>query len=171
MNMLPLHAAGYHNSCPMVTALDRVVSSYVSSLKALFYVRDVAQKAERNALKEKALLVAMPYGELSLSSTEHEVHELQTLLSGVSIDVTAVQNPQRSFIISELPKYNGSFCMSRKLHKQSISKLLRSGRSASHSVRYHLIEYRVREVGVPVSLPYIEHERYRTFRRINQPVV
>ena len=60
LNILPIHAAGYHDCNPPKSALDCVVSSYTPTIQALSYARDRAIRSERATLKDNAILVAMP---------------------------------------------------------------------------------------------------------------
>lgn len=45
LSVLPIHAAGYHTECPPRAAVDRVVSSYVPTLRALADARSRFEKA------------------------------------------------------------------------------------------------------------------------------
>jgi hypothetical protein len=107
LNILPIHAAGYHDFTPPETALDRVISSYTSTIKSLSYARERLAGANQVELKEKAILVAMPTTpeQNSLSSVETEVEDLRKLFFNASIDTTVMQNPIRSDVLSELPKH------------------------------------------------------------------
>jgi hypothetical protein len=60
LNILPIHAAGYHDSIPPKTALDRVISSYASTVKSLSYAQERLAGINQLSLKEKAILVTMP---------------------------------------------------------------------------------------------------------------
>ena len=56
LGLLPLHAAGYHRRGTGETVLDRVVSSYTPTVRALAHARDhAAEWAPR-----RTLIVAMP---------------------------------------------------------------------------------------------------------------
>src|SRR5277367_5748656 len=59
LNILPIHAAGYHEAPAKRTALDRVISSYSPSLKALAYARCRATEAEIIKSQEM-VFVGMP---------------------------------------------------------------------------------------------------------------
>ena len=45
LNILPIHASGYHDSTPPQTALDRVISSYAPTVKSLAYARERGSKS------------------------------------------------------------------------------------------------------------------------------
>ena len=98
LNILPIHASGYHDSTPPQTALDRVISSYAPTVKSLAYARERAARADQVALKEKAILIAMPTTpEQKISSIcGEEIKDLENLFSKASIDTTIMQNPTRS---------------------------------------------------------------------------
>ncbi|KAI1359679.1 CHAT domain-containing protein [Xylaria arbuscula] len=59
LSQLPLHAAGVHTSGSNETVLDRVVSSYASSIKALIHGRRLNNKGTVKPSCDYALLVAM----------------------------------------------------------------------------------------------------------------
>lgn len=56
LGMLPVHAAGHHQAGGGATVLDRVVSSYTPTVRALSYARGRA----RSAPPTRSLIVAMP---------------------------------------------------------------------------------------------------------------
>src|SRR5438876_787401 len=58
LSILPIHAAGYHKPSDETfrTVLDRVVSSYTSTIKALKYSRD----RPTSSIGSSALVAAMP---------------------------------------------------------------------------------------------------------------
>jgi hypothetical protein len=56
--MLPIHAAGYHEKDSSRTAVNRVVSSYVPTLRALAFARTRSQTLQRQ--RPKAKLIAIP---------------------------------------------------------------------------------------------------------------
>ncbi|KAL8299200.1 hypothetical protein RB593_009192 [Gaeumannomyces tritici] len=59
LTRFPLHAAGYHLKCTGETAVDRVVSSYASSVKAIIYSRRRPHQAAAAENSRKAVVVAM----------------------------------------------------------------------------------------------------------------
>ncbi|RYP81636.1 hypothetical protein DL770_005844 [Monosporascus sp. CRB-9-2] len=59
LSQLPLHAAGRHALGSAETVLDRVMSSYASSIKALIYGRRLHVRKSPSPLSNHALLVAM----------------------------------------------------------------------------------------------------------------
>ena len=60
LNQLPIHAAGRHRPGSADTVIDRVMSSYASSVKALVYGRRNPVHQPGNDQREDAVLVAMP---------------------------------------------------------------------------------------------------------------
>ncbi|RDA91099.1 hypothetical protein CP533_6693 [Ophiocordyceps camponoti-saundersi (nom. inval.)] len=58
LTQLPIHAAGYHARAGSETVIDRVLSSYASSIRALVHVRRRHVQKEPGRLRD-ALLVAM----------------------------------------------------------------------------------------------------------------
>ena len=105
LNILPIHASGYHDSTPPNSALDRVISSYASTIKSLSYARE---RALRNlpAIKERAIIIAMSNtpAQIALPDVTKEVNEITSLLTEASIDTQVRQNPKRKEILYELPK-------------------------------------------------------------------
>lgn len=85
LTMFPLHAAGYHMKRPGDTVLDRVVSSYSSSIKAIIYGR---RRSIHSSSSGKALLVAMEHTPQcsSLPFAAKEVAVLSNLCRSMSID-------------------------------------------------------------------------------------
>ena len=107
LSILPIHAAGYHDSTPSETALDRVISSYASTVKSLSYARERLARANQVKQKEKAILVAMSTTpeQKNLPSVETEIEDLRKLFFNASIDTTVMQSPTRSQVLSKLSKH------------------------------------------------------------------
>jgi CHAT domain len=107
LNILPIHASGYHDSSPAKTALDRVISSYAPTVKSLAYARERAKRAGQVVSKEKAILVSMPTTpeRMSLQFVPTEVDNLENLLSKASVYTRVMRNPMRMEILSELSQY------------------------------------------------------------------
>ena len=59
LNILPVHAAGHHNSNSTRSVIDRVISSYGLSLKSLAYARGKAMRSDCLE-KQTAMLIGMP---------------------------------------------------------------------------------------------------------------
>ncbi|KAI0804900.1 CHAT domain-containing protein [Xylaria sp. FL0064] len=59
LSQLPLHAAGYHTKSSSETVLDRVMSSYASTVKALIHWRQLHFREPVRPVSNHALLVAM----------------------------------------------------------------------------------------------------------------
>lgn len=79
LNLLPLHAAGYHNDY-MKDALGRVISSYIPTLKALSAARTKAVSARLKSTK--ALFVSMPHtpGMRDLPYVTDEIGEINSII-------------------------------------------------------------------------------------------
>jgi hypothetical protein len=101
MNILPIHAAGYHHEGSGNTVLDRVISSYAPSIRSLIYARQKISNVGSG--EQKAVVVAMPKttNSADLPFVEKEVATLQTLLTTKVATVT-LQNPKRIDVLSEL---------------------------------------------------------------------
>lgn len=105
LNILPIHAAGYHDFVSTQSAIDRVISSYTPSIKAVRYARE--RYARVASLKSsKALLVGMPEtpNEKDLPFVVKEIRELNNLLS-THIRTTVAERPSRKTVIEALPDH------------------------------------------------------------------
>ena len=81
LGRLPLHAAGDHEEGSTENTLDRVISSYIPSLKSLDYARDKEKKRSKEEV-QKCLLVAMPVteGQSPLPGAAEEIMEIAWLI-------------------------------------------------------------------------------------------
>ena len=88
LSRLPLHAAGYHKQRSNKTVLDRVMSSYNSSVKALIHGRQQSIRTPVGTISEQALLVAMPKtpenSNLPFATNEREM--LKSLCSSLQLE-------------------------------------------------------------------------------------
>ena len=103
--LLPIHAAGYHCEPGSRTVLDRVISSYSPSIKALLYGR--RNKAQRNPgqsqASNKTVLVSMgtTLGCSKLEFAEHETMELNRLLpAGIPREI--LHEPRKEEVLTAL---------------------------------------------------------------------
>ena len=105
LSILPLHAAGYHDSGSTKNAIDRVISSYTPTVKSLAYARERAVRAE-SLEEQRAMLVGMPEtpGVKTLAWVTKEVEMLQKLLSS-HIQTTVVEHPTKVGVLSMLQDY------------------------------------------------------------------
>ncbi|MCM3920143.1 CHAT domain-containing protein [Frankia sp. AiPs1] len=107
LSFLPLHAAGHHgtrfNEAP-ATVVDRVISSYTPTLRALVHARHAG--AGRGVLLAggRLVAVAMPHtpGAGDLPGAEIEVTNLQTLFPG-QVDVLIGKQATRQAVLDRLP--------------------------------------------------------------------
>lgn len=100
LNMLPIHAAGYHESNK--NALDRVISTYIPTIKSLAYARE--RDPYTSALQhQNVALVGMTEtpGLRDLPFVREEIAMLQTVIPS-QIDVTVIENPTRERVLSAL---------------------------------------------------------------------
>jgi CHAT domain-containing protein len=102
LNILPLHAAGYHESGSTRNALDRVISSYTPTMKALAYARERNNRVP-SVNFQKVMLVGWPErpGQDNLPFVASDIKELNNLLSP-RIRTTVVQTPSRENVLSAL---------------------------------------------------------------------
>ncbi|KAF3316707.1 hypothetical protein TWF173_001371 [Orbilia oligospora] len=104
LSSLPLHAAGYHHPGSTKTTLDRVVSSYSSSIKALLYSRQNSQ-AMAEFTPGKALLVSMDQTpkQSDLPYAAEEVKMLQGLLpSRLTTETIKLEQPNKQDVLDHL---------------------------------------------------------------------
>ncbi|KAL8909892.1 MAG: hypothetical protein Q9171_004805 [Xanthocarpia ochracea] len=85
----PIHAAGRHSQSSMDAVLDRVVSSYSSSVKAIVYGRRHRSQPTSRPRSEKVVLLAMHKtpNNYDLHFATQEVHELARLCSSMKLQV------------------------------------------------------------------------------------
>lgn len=81
LSRLPIHASGNHAECSTENALDRVISSYIPSIKSLRYARDRIQNTSNDHF-QTALFLSMTEtpGQASLPGAGAEVTRLSTLV-------------------------------------------------------------------------------------------
>ncbi|CAH0015676.1 unnamed protein product [Clonostachys rhizophaga] len=98
----PIHAAGYHGAGSN-TVLDRVVSNYSSSIKALFHFRENQLKVEMPGMPEKAVLVGMPNtpGQTMLPFASQEINELGEICASLDLQV-CMPPPNVDAVLSSL---------------------------------------------------------------------
>lgn len=98
----PIHAAGRHADGSSNTVLDRVISSYSSSLRALIYSQN-RSKAKGAPKPEGVVLVPMPVtpGQNSLRYALQEIEELEQLCDSMQLQVRKPQ-PCRGDVLPAL---------------------------------------------------------------------
>jgi len=103
--LFPIHAAGYHCELSSRTVLDRVISSYSPSIKALLYAR--RNKAQMDPspgrASNKTVLVSMGTtpGCSKLAFAEKETSELNSLLPAAISRVT-LHEPHKEQVLAAL---------------------------------------------------------------------
>ena len=87
---MPIHAAGYHSLGSHDTVLDRVISSYSSSVKAIIHSRQTRSKAVMTEKPENVVLVGMEKtpGSWDLQFAAKEIDMLEKLCSLMKLQVT-----------------------------------------------------------------------------------
>ncbi|KAK8078662.1 hypothetical protein PG996_004832 [Apiospora saccharicola] len=103
LSKFPIHAAGYHMKRSSETVLDRVVSSYSSSIRAIIETR---RQPLADSKSIKALLVAMDHtpGWDPLPSAAKEVAALRSLCGSMNIQTVEPQRCRKDEIMSLLPQ-------------------------------------------------------------------
>lgn len=98
LNILPIHAAGYHDRAGQ-SALDRVISSHAPTIRSLLYARERAV-VDRSLEIQKMMLVAMSETpeRQRLPFTQQEIETLQTLLSS-HITTRVIDSPTRAKVL------------------------------------------------------------------------
>ncbi len=105
LNVLPIHAAGYHQSGSTRNAIDRVISSYTPTLKALGYARERKVRAA-SVTSQKAMLVGMsktPH-QRDLRFVEQEINTVNDMLLQ-HVQTTVIEKPTRDKVLSCLNDY------------------------------------------------------------------
>lgn len=87
LTKFPLHAAGWHAKGSTETVLDRVMSSYSSSIRAIVHSRSRRVPRTTSSTHTQALLVAMQNTpkQASLPSAAHEVATVRHLCKSMSL--------------------------------------------------------------------------------------
>ena len=104
LNILPIHAAGYHQIGSPRNVINRVISSYTPTIKALAYARERYLRVA-SLKSQKALLVGMPetpgLNNGDLPSVATEINNLNRFLSS-HIQTTVIQMPTKENVLSVL---------------------------------------------------------------------
>jgi tetratricopeptide (TPR) repeat protein len=108
LNILPIHAAGYHDSDPTQSVLDRVISSYAYTVKSLSYAKEKAAKVVRDSPIDKAIVLSMPTTpeQAPLEFVKEEVNQIKAIFTQASIPVEDMRNATRHQVLSILPQYS-----------------------------------------------------------------
>jgi hypothetical protein len=98
VGLLPLHAAGYHREPPAPdsgrrTVMDRVISSYTPTVRALGYARE---RSTASAAAERALIVAMPTTPGLNSPLRHVADEAKLVHSRLPGSTLLIEDPTTS---------------------------------------------------------------------------
>lgn len=83
LNVLPIHAAGYYKENSNRNAIDRVVSSYIPTIKSLSYARERSQYLRSSTQKDQeALFVSMSQteGQSPLPGALSEIETIERLV-------------------------------------------------------------------------------------------
>lgn len=102
-SLFPLHAAGYHESEPRESALDRVISSYTTTIKSLLFARRARNAKANDSTNPNVLVVGMPKtpAQDDLSVVQQEMDELAQLFP-VAPSTQFKTNPDRGDVYSIL---------------------------------------------------------------------
>jgi CHAT domain len=106
LNVLPIHAAGYHELGSTRNVIDRVISSYTPTLKALKYARERSKRAAK-VTQQKAMLIGWPEEseEDDLAFVSDDIEIVNSLLSP-HIQATVLQKPDRKRVLSRLGEHH-----------------------------------------------------------------
>ncbi|KAI1740757.1 CHAT domain-containing protein [Xylaria scruposa] len=108
LSKFPLHAAGYHMRNSNDTVLDRVISSYSPSVKAIVQGRHSDHPRTASSTRPvKALLIALentPGVPERLPFAGREATMLRTLCQSMSIEVIEPDRCRKSDVLAHLPK-------------------------------------------------------------------
>lgn len=100
LSHFPLHAAGYHKNGSAETVLDRVMSSYSPSIKALIHGRRHSNKKPKHTT-EDALFVSMQEtpGQSPLFYAKQEVGKLKELCPSMQLDPVEPSKKNREDVL------------------------------------------------------------------------
>jgi tetratricopeptide (TPR) repeat protein len=107
---MPLHAAGVHTGKSRDNALDRIISSYTPSIKALAAARDQSRRATASKDAGSMLIVTMPTtpkapGTKRPGNLPNVVHEAAEIVNAVgsTINTNVAQGPSVKTTLAALP--------------------------------------------------------------------
>jgi CHAT domain-containing protein len=102
LSILPIHAAGYHETVPYRSVLDCVIPSYTPSIKALSFSRKSHSRMQ-NFGQQRAILVGMPKTPKlkDIPFAEQEIRELRDVLAQ-HVKVEVVHEPTYTKVISSV---------------------------------------------------------------------
>lgn len=102
---LPLHAAGYHGNGSTKNVLDRVVSTYTTTIKSLAYsgtqLRKTGTQAARALFVSMPTTPGMPNGDLK--HADQEVKEASSILP-LSIDHSILERPSKKDVLEGIQR-------------------------------------------------------------------
>jgi CHAT domain-containing protein len=98
----PIHAAGYHSKRSSDTVLDRVVSSYSSSIKALALSRQSRPNVRTAPRSQKVVLVGMQKTprQNDLQFAKEEVDKLESLCNSMQLQVSKPRPVQKDVLFA-----------------------------------------------------------------------
>jgi hypothetical protein len=107
MGMMPMHAAGCHDPQSMENSISHVVSTYVTTLKALAQSRDAA-KAKREVSEIRTLIVTMPTtASMKPIAAMEEAASLVKTFSRHGVTAPNIEkHPSKETLKSKLPNFN-----------------------------------------------------------------
>ncbi|KAF4996425.1 hypothetical protein FGRMN_4482 [Fusarium graminum] len=111
LNMLPLHAAGWHNGTGE-SVIDRVISTYSPSLRALLYTKYNAKQGNWQFRTKRANVASVrtSMGFSSLQHAENEARIIQDLLSkDNAISCESMRNPDKQSVLNAIAQDCWSF--------------------------------------------------------------
>lgn len=105
LSHFPIHAAGFHLQQTGSTVIDRVMSSYSSSLKALVYSRKSRYRQKTAFGSDEALLIAMESTMLQqkLPYASKEIDMLVSLCDSLQL-TPVLPNPRKEEVLQKLTK-------------------------------------------------------------------
>jgi tetratricopeptide (TPR) repeat protein len=106
LSLLPIHVAGYHLEGSSENALDRIISSYIPSLKSLGYAQDRIRKIA-NDQYQTALFLSMEEtpDQAKLPGAAKEAQQLSTILSN-HVNPVVLEGPAKAEVLGLLPELN-----------------------------------------------------------------
>ncbi|CAG9988010.1 unnamed protein product [Clonostachys byssicola] len=96
----PIHAAGFHRNTPGMSVLDRAISSYSVSVRAIIHNRQYRVRHTTTPKPHKALLVSMSKtpGHASLGFVDKEMKEVERRCSSLQLSVTKPETVRNSVL-------------------------------------------------------------------------
>ncbi|KAK9418571.1 putative CHAT domain-containing protein [Seiridium unicorne] len=103
LTVFPLHASGHHGNGSLDTVLDRVISSYSSSVRAIIAGRQ-HPKAPSSPIRMLLVAMARTPGRAPLSSAAEEITQVCDIFTSESLETIQLHQPAKVDVINHIDR-------------------------------------------------------------------